>query len=87
MPCSAINRILPILSNWIILAGCIVTPSRLGQIRYDMTMIEPVLRNADIFSFDINAVRAIDAPGQYFASPNGLYAKKPARCPLCRDGR
>jgi arginase family enzyme len=49
---------------------------RLGQIRYDMTIIEPLLRNADIFSFDINAIRSFDAPGQYFASPNGLYAEE-----------
>jgi len=55
---------------------------RLGQVRYDMAMVEPILRNADIFSFDINAVRSVDAPGQYFASPNGLYAEE--ACQLAR---
>lgn len=55
---------------------------RLGQIRYDMTLVEPILRNADIFSFDINSVRSIDAPGQYFSSPNGLYSEE--ACQLAR---
>ena len=55
---------------------------RLGQIRYDMAQVEPILRNADIFSFDINSVRSIDAPGQYFSSPNGLYAEE--ACQLAR---
>lgn len=49
---------------------------RLGQLRYNMAEIEPYMRGADLFSFDLNAVRAIDAPGQYFASPNGLYAEE-----------
>ncbi|MDX9883077.1 MAG: formimidoylglutamase [Prolixibacteraceae bacterium] len=55
---------------------------RLGQIRYDMAQVEPVLRNANIFSFDVNAIRSVDAPGQYFASPNGLYAEE--ACQLAR---
>lgn len=49
---------------------------RLGEIRYDMASIEPYLRNADILSFDINSVRQLEAPGQYFRSPNGLYAEE-----------
>lgn len=49
---------------------------RLGQLRYSMGEIEPYMRGADLFSFDLNAVRSIDAPGQYFASPNGLYAEE-----------
>jgi len=55
---------------------------RLGQIRYDMASIEPILRNTNIFSFDINAVRGVDAPGQYFNSPNGLYAEE--ACQIAR---
>jgi arginase family enzyme len=55
---------------------------RLGQIRYDMASVEPLLRDADIFSFDLNAVRCIDAPGQSFASPNGLYAEE--ACQIAR---
>ncbi|WP_372773947.1 arginase family protein [Mangrovibacterium sp.] len=49
---------------------------RLGEIRYNMAEIEPYMRAADICSFDLNAVREIEAPGQYFGSPNGLYAEE-----------
>jgi len=49
---------------------------RLGQLRYNMTEIEPYLRGADLLSFDLNAVRQIEAPGQHFGSPNGLYAEE-----------
>lgn len=49
---------------------------RLGEIRYDMNNIEPYLRDADVLSFDINAIRLLEAPGQYFGSPNGLYAEE-----------
>jgi len=49
---------------------------RLGQLRYNMPTIEPYMREADIVSFDLNAVRQVEAPGQYFASPNGFYAEE-----------
>ncbi|MGV8093877.1 MAG: formimidoylglutamase [Mangrovibacterium sp.] len=49
---------------------------RLGQLRYSMPAIEPYMREADIVSFDLNAVRQVEAPGQYFASPNGFYAEE-----------
>lgn len=49
---------------------------RLGEIRYDMRGIEPYLRDADILSFDVNAIRHLEAPGQHFGSPNGLYAEE-----------
>ena len=55
---------------------------RLGQVRYDLTCTEPILRDAHVFSFDLNAVRYQDAPGQSFASPNGLYAEE--ACQLAR---
>ncbi len=55
---------------------------RLGQIRYDLTSVEPILRDAQVFSFDMNAVRAIDAPGQSMGSPNGLYSEE--ACQLAR---
>jgi arginase family enzyme len=55
---------------------------RLGQVRYDLTSTEPILRNANIFSFDLNAVRYQDAPGQSFASPNGLYSEE--ACQIAR---
>jgi hypothetical protein len=49
---------------------------RLGQVRYDLTSVEPILRDANVFSFDMNAVRYIDAPGQSMKSPNGLYSEE-----------
>jgi len=55
---------------------------RLGQIRYDLTSVEPILRDANIFSFDINAIRYVDAPGQAMASPNGLYSEE--ACQIAR---
>ncbi|MDP2336703.1 MAG: formimidoylglutamase [Bacteroidota bacterium] len=55
---------------------------RLGQVRYDLTSVEPILRNAHVFSFDMNAVRYIDAPGQSMASPNGLYSEE--ACQIAR---
>ncbi|HNX54664.1 MAG TPA: formimidoylglutamase [Prolixibacteraceae bacterium] len=55
---------------------------RLGQVRYDLTSVEPILRDANIFSFDINAIRYIDAPGQAMASPNGLYSEE--ACQIAR---
>ena len=55
---------------------------RLGQVRYDLTSVEPILRDAQVFSFDMNAVRYMDAPGQSMASPNGLYSEE--ACQIAR---
>jgi formiminoglutamase len=55
---------------------------RLGQIRYDLTSVEPILRDANIFSFDINSLRYLDAPGQSMCSPNGLYSEE--ACQIAR---
>jgi hypothetical protein len=45
---------------------------RLGLVRSNMEETEPIVRNADIVSFDISAVRKSDAPGNYNAGPNGF---------------
>ena len=55
---------------------------RLGQVRYDMTSVEPILRDAHVFSFDLNSVRYLDAAGQSMASPNGLYSEE--ACQIAR---
>ena len=55
---------------------------RLGQIRYDLSSTEPIFRDANVFSFDFNSIRYQDAPGQTFASPNGLYSEE--ACQLAR---
>ena len=36
---------------------------RLGVLHSDITQVEPLVRNADLFSFDMSAVRQSDAPG------------------------
>lgn len=55
---------------------------RLGEIRNDLKMIEPVLRDSDIISLDIGAIRQSDAPGYFRPSPNGFYAEE--ACQIAR---
>jgi formiminoglutamase len=52
---------------------------RLGFIKSRMEEAEPMVRNADIFSFDISAVRAADAPGNGNAGPNGFTGDEACR--------
>jgi formiminoglutamase len=49
---------------------------RLGIVRSNMEEVEPMVRNADMISVDIGAVRASDAPGNANASPNGFYGEE-----------
>lgn len=46
---------------------------RLGQVQADLQDTEPVVRNADMITVDISAVRQSDAPGNMNASPNGFF--------------
>ena len=46
--------------------------SRLGDIRGNIFMIEPLLRDADIIFFNNHVIKMADAPGQTEPSPNGL---------------
>ncbi len=55
---------------------------RLGELRKDIQDSEPLLRNADILSVDISALRFSDAPGNKQATPNGLFGEE--ACQLCR---
>jgi formiminoglutamase len=55
---------------------------RLGEIQPNMQKAEPILRNADIVSFDVSAVRKSEAPGNYYAGPNGFYGDQAAQ--LCK---
>ena len=52
---------------------------RLGMARAGLPEVEPVIRNADVLSFDVGAIRASDAPGHAQAGPNGFFVTKPAR--------
>jgi len=55
---------------------------RLGHMRANMEDVEPIVRNADIVSFDISAIRQSDAPGNGNASPNGFYGEE--ACQIAR---
>lgn len=56
--------------------------NRLGQFRNNISESEPILRDADIVSFDISAVRQSDAPGGSSQSPNGFSGEE--ACALAR---
>ncbi|MDO8785077.1 MAG: formimidoylglutamase [Syntrophales bacterium] len=43
---------------------------RLGVVRDAMEEVEPIVRHADLLSFDMSAIRMSDAPGNNNASPN-----------------
>lgn len=55
---------------------------RLGMVRAAMAEVEPLIRNADLLSFDISAIRASDAPGHAQAGPNGFFGDE--ACQLTR---
>jgi formiminoglutamase len=52
---------------------------RLGVVRENMEEVEPIVRNADMLSFDISSIRQSDAPGNANASPNGFYGEEACR--------
>jgi formiminoglutamase len=54
---------------------------RIGQVRNNLQEIEPVVRNADLLSFDITAIRSSDAPGNIQAQPFGLSGEE--ACQIC----
>jgi len=49
---------------------------RLGQVRDTIEETEPIIRQADMISFDISCIKHADAPGHAEPSPNGLYAEE-----------
>ncbi|MCX6266222.1 MAG: formimidoylglutamase [Bacteroidetes bacterium] len=49
---------------------------RLGIVRETLEDVEPIVRNADMLTFDISAVRYSDAPGNANATPNGFYGEE-----------
>ncbi|MDD3637444.1 MAG: formimidoylglutamase [Bacteroidales bacterium] len=52
---------------------------RLGTLKSSPEDAEPLLRNADIVSFDVSAIRASDAPGNRNAEPNGFTGDESCR--------
>jgi len=49
---------------------------RLGQARTDVSDTEPILRDTDILSIDINSVKHVDAPGHEKAPVHGFYGEE-----------
>ena len=49
---------------------------RLGIVRESLEEVEPIVRNADMLSFDISSIRNSDAPGNGNATPNGFYGEE-----------
>jgi len=49
---------------------------RLGALREDISLAEPLLRDADYVWFDLTTIRASDAPQRKLLKPNGLYAEE-----------
>lgn len=54
---------------------------RIGQLRTNLQEIEPAIRNADMLSFDVTAIRSSDAPGNANAQPFGLSGEE--ACQIC----
>ncbi len=44
----------------------------LGELRQDISEMEPILRETDLVSFDFGSLKICEAPGQIKNSPNGL---------------
>ena len=55
---------------------------RLGSFRDRIHECEPILRDADIVSFDTAAIRQSDAPANALGSPNGFSGEE--ACAICR---
>ena len=55
---------------------------RLGRLRGDLPSAEPMLRDADLVSFDLGAVRTADHPASPTSRPNGLTGEE--FCQLAR---
>lgn len=54
---------------------------RIGHLRSMLQDMEPIIREADMLSFDISAIRSSDAPGSNNAQPFGLTGEE--ACQIC----
>jgi formiminoglutamase len=52
---------------------------RLGQIKNQIEEIEPFIRDADLLSFHLSALKQSEAPAQCSPSPSGLYIEESCR--------
>ncbi|MEM6686030.1 MAG: formimidoylglutamase, partial [Bacteroidota bacterium] len=49
---------------------------RLGQVSHDISIVEPITRDADIVGIDLSAVKSSEMSGNQSTSPNGLDGKE-----------
>lgn len=49
---------------------------RLGHLRQHLSMVEPLVRQADVAALSISSIRAADAPAQAYPNPNGWMAEE-----------
>ena len=54
---------------------------RIGHLRSNLAEMEPAIRNADLLSFDVTAIKSADAPGNANAQPFGLTGEE--ACQIC----
>jgi len=54
---------------------------RIGALRHDIKEMEPVIRQADMMSFDVSAIKSADFPATELAQPFGLTGEE--ACQLC----
>ncbi|MEM9821519.1 MAG: arginase family protein, partial [Bacteroidota bacterium] len=57
-------------------------PIRLGSVKHQIEKMEPIIRDADLFCFNISALKAAEAPAQQQPSPSGLTSEE--ACQLSR---
>ena len=55
---------------------------RLGIMRASIGQIEPIIRDADLLSFDMSAIKQSDSPAYLYANPNGLTAQEACQLSL-----
>jgi len=54
----------------------------LGKVKSDIESIEPLIRDADLLSFSISAIKQSEAPGLLRPTPSGLFSEE--ACQICR---
>src|SRR5574344_1508316 len=64
------------------LHDCYFQELRLGLIRDNLPLCEPMLRGCDSYIFDLNSLRFSDFPHKANGNPNGLYAEE--ACSIAR---
>ncbi|TDI77514.1 MAG: arginase [Bacteroidetes bacterium] len=49
---------------------------RLGKVTEDITLVEPIMRDADIVSIDVSAIKSSELSYRYNSSPNGFDSRE-----------